>query len=189
MITPLPTTLPVRPTTTHSTKIADLPKDGPVNPKSRRHKRFGLADTPLQVATALCIAKEKAKQPGRFYQMSFVCFLQGNHIIGIEPLAPHRSYNPKINVQAIIKQAKAIYPSAFGVVLATWHQHGLERPWATEQAEEITRQYTELKASGLFLIDHLRISGTGTYSFFASTAGPFRYTHDPVQAGMLKCLY
>lgn len=185
MITQFSSTMPERALAHIAVPVVKAKTSAALN-KAISRRQLGHANTPLELATRLRKVRENESTPVPSLS-SYACFLKGTKVLEIQRLVFIRGYNPTIKLDAVIKKANELH--ADGIVLATWQKPNLERPWALEQDEEVLRQYTELKATGHSLVDHIRISDTGTYSYYASTQGPFHYQHTPTEAKDLKCLY
>jgi len=89
----------------------------------------------------------------------------------MERIGRIRGYNPTLKLDSVIKQAPRL--GADGIILATWHQPTGEERFALEQSQEVERQFDVLEEGGIRLVDNLRISETGLFSYYAHWDGPF----------------
>ncbi|GAB4007131.1 hypothetical protein GCM10028808_10420 [Spirosoma migulaei] len=144
-----------------------------VNPASSNYERLTLQpstklQTPFQTAL-LFTAEMQHSKPGF---AAFVCYLNGKQVIEVERLNPLRGHNPTVNLKPVFERFR--YTQDFdGVVISTWHHSGSEDPYAEEFADEVYRQYDLLKEAGIKLVDNLRLSKTGVYSYYGQHYGPY----------------
>lgn len=128
----------------------------------------GLLQTPFQAAL-LFSAEKQHNKPGF---AAFVCYLNGQQVIEIERLHGLRGHNPQVNLTAVIGRIKR-EPSITGVIIATWQHSTAEDPYADEFVEEVYRQHDLLIEVGIKLVDNLRLSETGAYSYYGYYEGPY----------------
>jgi hypothetical protein len=102
---------------------------------------------------------------------AYVAYFHQEQLIHLERLHTLRGHNPAINCQAVIKQARQL--GATQVLLASGVESTSEEPYADEFAHEVERQYETLRQARLFLLDNLRVSLMGAYSYYGDHSGPF----------------
>ena len=124
--------------------------------------------TPFQAALLFTAEKQHSK-PG---YAAFACYLNRRQVVAIERLHGLRGHNPPINLKSVISRFQAT-TTATGVILATWHHTDLEDPYADEFVDEVYRQYDLLSEAGIKLVDNLRLSETGAYSYYGLRNGPY----------------
>lgn len=124
--------------------------------------------TPFQAALLFTAEKQRSKPSFA----AFVCYLNGQQVIEVERLNALSGHNPQVNLMAVIGRIKR-EPSVTGVIIATWHHSTSEDPYAEEFEEEVYRQFDILSEAGIKLIDNLRLSETGAYSYYGYHEGPY----------------
>lgn len=127
-----------------------------------------LLQTPFQAALVFTAEKQRSK-PG---YAAYVCYLNGQQVIEVERLNALHGHNPQLNLTSVIDRIEC-ESSITGVIIATWHHSTAEDPYAEEFVEEVYRQYDLLRVAGVKLVDNLRLSETGVYSYYGQHNGPY----------------
>jgi hypothetical protein len=102
---------------------------------------------------------------------AYAAFITQGNIVCIDRLHNLQGHNPQINLSQVIRFAYK-YKSE-EVILASWVQSYSENPYAMEFVDEVDRQYYTLYDLGIRLVDNLRLSETGMYSYYGSHNGPY----------------
>lgn len=124
--------------------------------------------TPFQAALLFTAEKQRAPKGNA----AFVCYLSGKQAVAIERLHTVQGYNPHINLDKVIRQARRNW-KIDGVILALWTNSTNESPAATEIVDAVEDQYYTLLDAKITLVDSLRLSETGVYSYYGDHNGPY----------------
>ncbi|MVM29283.1 hypothetical protein GO755_04505 [Spirosoma sp. HMF4905] len=120
-----------------------------------------VVESPFQAALLLTAANHR----GNSDFSAFVCYLNGKQVVAIERLHRLRGHNPEIDLTSILSRALRDR-TINGVIIATWHRPTAEDLYAAEFEDEVERQYQILLEADIRLVDNLRLSETGMYSYY-----------------------
>lgn len=120
-----------------------------------------IIESPFQAA--LLFVAENQRSKSNF--SAFACYLNGKEVVAIERLNSLRGHNPEVDLAAVLKRAQR-KGDFDGVIIATWHNPTSEAPYAVEFEEEVERQFYILLEADIKLVDNLRLSETGMYSYY-----------------------
>jgi hypothetical protein len=123
--------------------------------------------TPFQAA--LLFFQHKQHQHAK--PVAYAAFFRAGQLVSLEWLHNQRGHSPAVNTKLVIRRAGHL--KADQVILATWVRSTAEQPYALEFVDEIDRQHDELTAADLEMVDCLRLSETGMYSYYGAQRGPY----------------
>lgn len=162
---------PQRPSRTDSQTGLFFPISQPVDTPQTNQSGGQLPQpvySPFQMGLILTVARQ-LDQPGR---AAYACYLRGKQVMAIERLHGLRGHNPAVNLNSVLNRIRR-NGNVTGVIIATWHHSTSEYPYALEFVEEVERQHDVLLAAGIHLVDNLRMSETGLYSYYGQHNGPY----------------
>ncbi|QMW02503.1 hypothetical protein [Spirosoma foliorum] len=137
--------------------------------------------SPFQAALLFTIHKANNK-PGHD---AYVCYLKQQRVVHVERLHSLRGHNPTVNLSSVIRYVRH-NEEITGVIIGTWVRSTSEYPYAEEFSNEVERQYHVLLEADIKLVDNLRLSETGVYSYYGDHAEPFAESPFDSQTGVCR---